>query len=304
MEGSVATTPPTQGAPAPAQAQASAQGAGGQGQPTGQGQGSGFNWGLFPSVPEGQRELLQPHLTNVLGHVTRMEQQMSPYKGLMEFVQPDQAQNLLQFLQNYSQDPLATFMGLAQSLKDDGTIQGQNFSVDALQALVNEAQGPAPGTEDMPPWAQQFAQQMQSINGWIEQQAQTQQQNEMQEQQRQNEAMLSQAYTTIREQLTQAGISNSEAFITDAQLQAGLIAHQGDITQVIQAFTQQRDGFLGDFTRQNGQSGAKPPPTVNGKTPEAPKGGLRGRKGDSFRDASIGAQQMLSAAAAAEGQGN
>ena len=43
-----------------------------------------FNWELFPDVPEDQRALLEPHLRNVQGHVTKMEQQYSPYKDLVE----------------------------------------------------------------------------------------------------------------------------------------------------------------------------------------------------------------------------
>lgn len=301
MEGSVAA--PAQGAPPPAsQPAATGQGESGQGGGTGQGQGSNFNWGLFPSVPEDQRGLLQPHLTNVLGHVTQMEQRMAPYKGLMEFVQPDQAQNLVQFLQNYSQDPLATWQGLAQSLLEDGTITSPNFSMDALQALLAEAQGPAPGTEDMPPWAQEMAQKMEGVNNWIQQQAQAEEQRQQAEQQRQQEALLTEAKQTIRQQLTDAGIPQSERFITDEQIVSSLIAHQGDIQQVVTGFSNLRSGFLGDFTNQN--AGGAKPPTVNGKAPEAPKGGLRGRKGDGFRSASIGAQQMLAQAAQAEGQGN
>src|SRR5450755_3374899 len=190
MGTSAPATPPAAGQAAPA-TPAAQPAAAGQGQ-AGQAQqpGGGFNWGLFPDVPEGQRELLQPHLTNVLGHVTKMEQQYAPYKGITEAVPPDQVQNVLQFLQNYSTDPVATWMGLAQSLQEDGAISNPDFSVEQLQNMI---QGPPaeaaqmPGQEEMPPWAQQMAQQLQQMTQaeqMREQQAQ-QQQVQMEEKQQQ-----------------------------------------------------------------------------------------------------------------------
>lgn len=288
---------PGQGAPATPEAQppAGGQGQGGQGvQPSG----SGFNWGLFPDVPEGQRELLQPHLTNVLGHVTRMEQQYAPYKGLTDLVQPDQVQNLTQFLQNYSQDPLATWLGLAQSLTDEGVIKNPNFSLEQLQQLVAEQeQAPVAGAEDMPPWAQSMAQQLQTMSQAEEQRQQAEQQRQAEAEAAQQEQMLEQAKGTIKEQLKAAGIT--EGLVTDEQMVAALIAHNGDLNQAVASFTGLRDGFLKGFTDANG-AGPKPP-TVNGETPQAPKGGLRQKSGDGFREASLGAQQMLSQAAAASG---
>lgn len=298
MEGSVAG--PAQGTPPPAaQPAATGQGDGGQGQQsTGPGQGSNFNWGLFPNVPENQRELLQPHLTNVLGHVTRMEQQYAPYKGLMDTVSPDQVQNLLTFISNYNQDPVSTWMGLGQSLREDGTIKNPNFSLDQLQALVAEqAQGPQQGMEDMPPWAQQMAQQMQGIMQYVDSRQQQDAQVQQQETERQQQAILAEAHTTIRDALKNAGIP--EGLVTDEQITAELIVRQGDINQVVSSFTGLRDGFLGNFTNQN--SNGQRPPTISGKPPEAPKNGLRGRKGDEFREASLGAQQFLAQAAAQEG---
>src|SRR6266576_2109896 len=97
MEASVAT--PGQGAPAPA-AQPPAGGQGpAQGQPTAADKGGdGFNWGLFPDVPEEQRSLLEPHLRNVQGYITKSQMETAPYKGLMDTVQPDQVENHVGFL--------------------------------------------------------------------------------------------------------------------------------------------------------------------------------------------------------------
>lgn len=277
---------------------AGGQGSGGQGaQPSG----GGFNWGLFPNVPEGQRELLQPHLTNVLGHVTRLEQQYAPYKDLIGLVQPDQVGNLNQFLQNYSQDPLATWLGLASALQEEGLIENPEFSVEQLQSMLSapqQPQGGVPPVGDMPPWAQEMQQQLQMM-------AQAEQARQQQEQQRQaeqeaqmQEQMLEQAKTDIKGQLTAAGIT--EGLVTDEQIVAALIAHNGDMNQVVQSFTGLRDGFLRGFTEANGQGPRQA--TVRGETPQAPKGTPRPKAGDGFRQASIGAAQMLAQNAAAGAQ--
>lgn len=304
MEGSVAG--PAQGAPPVAQPPASGQGASGQGQPTGQASGSGFNWGLFPNVPENQRELLQPHLTNVLGHVTRMEQQYAPYKGLMDAVTPDQVQGLLTFIDNYNNSPLETWMGLGQSLQQDGTIRNPNFSIEALQALVNAeqanagAQGQMADMGDIPPWAQAMQQSLQGLTQFMESQQQAQQAQQQAEQARQNEAMLTEARGQIRAQLTAAGIP--DGIISDEDITSALITHQGDMNAVVQRFTSLRDAFTGNFvnTNANGQR----PLTINGAPPKAPGGGLRAKQGDGFRSASKQAEQFLMQANQAAAQGN
>lgn len=297
----VAPSTPTgasgQGTPSATPAQqspAGGQGSGGQqAQPSG-----GFNWGLFPNVPEGQRELLQPHLTNVLGHVTRMEQQYAPYKDLMGAVQPDQVSNLMQFLQNYSQDPLSTWMGLAQSLQEEGLIQNPDFSIDQLQGMIAQQQQPVPGAEEMPPWAQQMSQQLQMMTQAEEARQQAEQQRQAEQESAMQEQMLTEAKSTIKEQLKAAGIT--EGLVTDEQIVAGLIAHNGDLNQVVQSYTGLRDGFLKGFTNANSQGPRQP--TINGQPPQAPQPGLRSKSGDSFRSASQGAAQMLAQSAAAGAQ--
>jgi hypothetical protein len=253
---------------------------------------------LFPNVPENQRELLQPHLTNVLGHVTRMEQQYAPYKGLTEQVGPDQVQNLLTFLNNYSTDPVATWLGLAQSLQEEGLIQNPDFSVEQIQALMG-AQGPETQMDmgEVPSWAQQMMTDQQSVMQYIQQQQQAESERAAAEESRQQEGLLTEAKSTIRENLTASGIPPE--LVSDEQIVAALIVHKGDMTGATQSFTGLRDGFLKDFTTAN--SNGSRAPTIRGETPQAPQEGLRGRNGDAFRNASVGAQQFLAQNAAAQG---
>jgi len=222
---------------------------------------------------------------------------MAPYKTLMDQVQPDQVQNLLGFLGNYATDPVATWLGLAQSLQEEGLIQGPNFSVDAIQALMN-AQGPSPAEYgDIPPWAQQMMSEQSQITQFISAQQEAEQERAAAEEGRQQEALLEEAKGTIRETLKSSGIP--DGLISDEQIVSSLITFKGDISMAAQSFMGMRDGFLKDFTTAN--SNGSRAPTVRGGTPEAPKEGLRPRSGDPFREASTAAQQFLAQQAQAEG---
>ena len=281
---------PQGGATTQSQPGASGQGQGGQ-QGTGaaQQQGGTFNWGLFPDVPEAQRELLQPHLTNVLGHVTRMEQQMAPYRGFMDNVSADDVEGVMGFLTNYQNDPVATWLGMAQGLVESGAISAPGFSIDALQALIA---GQVPGApqvgaqatagEEIPAWAQEMRQQLQTYQ---QQEQQRQQQAEMQQQ----EQILNEAHASIREQLTAAGVPEQALNnITPPQLTAAIIANEGDVTKAVQSLIGLRDTFTGAFVQQGGQGPSQP--VINGDLSTPKKGG---RRGDSFKQASLGAEQML-----------
>jgi hypothetical protein len=218
-----------------------------------------------------------------------MEQSNAPYKALMESVSPDQVQNLVGFLSGYSRDPLATWMGMAQSLKDDGHITNPAFSPDQLQQLIavqEQQQAGQPGQEDLPPWAQQ-------MQAKLNQYEQQEQQRQAAQAEAQNAQMLEQAHAGMRQTLVAAGIPDDS--ITPEMMNAYIIAHNGDVATATTAITNFREATLRDFA-SNG-TGPKPP-TINGSTPEAPAGALRSKKGDGFRDASLGAAQMLAQGAA------
>src|SRR5580765_8091385 len=117
---------------------------------------------MFPDVPAEQRELLEPHLRNVQGHVTRIEQQYAPYQSLLSEVEPDQVENLIGFLNGYRNDAATTVLGLLQQGLQEGTI-----TPEALQQVMPQ-QAPQPGQqaqpgEELPPWAQQMMQQMEQV---------------------------------------------------------------------------------------------------------------------------------------------
>lgn len=301
MEASVAA--PGQGAPA-AGAQPGAPGQGGaQGQPTAAGQGDGqqqgqFNWGLFPDVPEAQREIMEPHLRGVQGHVTKIEQQYAPYKGLVDAVSPEQVTNLVGFLNAYNTDPVATAMGMIQELQQNGKLPAN--TVETLQQLQQGAAPPAgqqaqPGQEQ-DPMAQQLAQLQSRLDQQDAQRQQAQQAEQQAQQEAANAEALQTAKTNIRGTLTTAGIE--EGLVTDEMIVSAIIAHNGDEQGAANMLTAMRDNFLGAFAKQNG--GGVKPPNVQGNLPQPQKAG--GRKGDPFADAKTGARQLLEQRAAAAAQ--
>lgn len=282
MEASVATAA-GQGAPAPgAQPAAAGQGAG-QGQPTAGSNGDGqFNWGLFPDVPEAQRELLQPHLQKMQGYTTQLEMQHAPYKGLAAVVQPDQVENLIGFLNNYSSDSAGTILGMLQQEIEAGSITPEQLAQvtgQPAQAAQVEAQ---PGTEQeqVPQWAQELQ------NRLASQDAQKAA-DEAAQQEAEQAQVMEQAKTNIRAQLTQGGIPVET--VTDQMIVAAIIANNGDEQAAANMFSSLRDGFLGAFT--NGKTAGGKPPAVNGDLPAPAK--PAGRRGDGFAQAKTGAKQYL-----------
>lgn len=293
MEASVAT---------PAQGTAAQPGAPGQDQSTGAGKGAGqqgsqFNWDVFPDVPEAQRELLEPHLRGVQGHVTKMEQQYAPYKSLMDFVSADQVSPLMGFLEAYQNDPVATLLGMAGDLQQRGSIS-PDVDMQALQALVTgqaqqqAAQAAQPGAgEQIPEWAQQLISRMDQNDARSQQAEQAEQQAA---QEAELDQIFNQAKTEIREQLTAAGIS--EEHVPDEMIRAAIIANDGDGEQAALQLKGMRDNFLAAFAQANG--GPKPP-QVKGDLPQPKKGQ---RRGDGFDEAREKSRQLLAQRAQAQAQ--
>lgn len=312
-------TPPTQGAGAapPADGQT------GSGQPTGQGQGQGgFNWGLFPSVPEEQRTLLEPHLRDVLGHVTKVEQQWAPYKFLQESgVQADQLRGILSFSEAFDKDPVGTWYSMAQQMAENGVLP-EDLDVEdlgrILQGLPPADQGAPqgqgqPGQPQMTPEMQgmmQMFQQMlapltEKLQG-VENYVQSQQQRETQ---RTQDQLLTQSLTGMKDQLKAAGFpeeifGNEEGQISDQYLTGQIVAHRGDVSTAVQSINTLRNGILKGFaggpTPKPGQGELNMP---NGAPPTPGKAEASARnKGDGFSEARAGAENFLRQAQNASAQ--
>jgi hypothetical protein len=288
MEASVATAA-GQGAPTPA-AQPAAAGQGqGAGSPTAGSQGDGqFNWGNFPDVPEAERAALEPHLRNVQGHVTRIEQQFAPYRGITDAVAPEQVENVVGFLNAYNADPPGTVLGMVQQAIEDGSITAEQVQQLSGQQVPAGGQQAQPGQEDMPQWARELQAENQRLQGKFSQQEATQQQEAQAKAEADNDAALEQAKTGIRTQLTDGGIS-AEA-VPDNIIVAAIIANNGDEAAAAQSLLTMRTALLGEFTQTKTPPGGKKP-AQQGKLPASKQGSRR--RGDGFDGARQGAEQML-----------
>lgn len=284
MEASVATAAGQGAPPAGTAPAAGSQGAAGQGSPTAGSNGDGqFNWGLFPDVPEDQRAALEPHLKGVQGHVTRLEQQSAPYQPLTQILAPDQVENMVGFLNAYNSDPTATVLGMVRQAMEDGSLTGEQ-----LTELAGGQQAPAPGQQAQPGQEEQIPAWAREMQGRFAQFDQAMEAQQAQEAEAEQQAILDQAKTGIRGQLTQGGIP--EDIIGDEMIVASIIAHNGDEAAAAQSLLQLRQNLLGDFT--NKPTPAAKQPTQQGKLPQQPKKSGR-RDPDGFGEAKLGAEQYL-----------
>lgn len=285
-----------------------------QGDPTAQNGAKGtqtdgvFNWDLFPGVPEDQRGLLEPHLRNVQGHVTRMEQEYAPVKTMLQQagIEPGDMSGVVQFASNFSADPMQAWLGLAQNMQNAGIID-QDLDLNDLTAIVkgeyfddeddsNTAAQQTNGQVD--PNIQALMDEVRGLKDELQQRDQREQQTR---QTRTQQALLSRTLTSMREQLKAANIPEDQ--VTDELLKGQLIAHKGDATKAISAITGFRDGAskaVIDNARQDESE-----LVVNGGLPKGT--GTAKKKSssrDAFSEANVAAEQMLrqnQAAAAREG---
>jgi hypothetical protein len=230
----------------------------------------------------------------------------------MDVVDPNTVNDLVGFLNSYTQDPMATIMGLVANQHEQGSIKNPEFSLEALEQMLNGGGQPAPQpgmqqgvTEEIPEWAKPMAQQLAEMSQAEQQRQQAEQQRQAQAQEAENQRLLIEAYGTIREQLKAAGLpefgtDGKTPMITDERLHGAILAHKGDLQAVIGEFTSYRDGLVGNFTQQNGGRGNGP--TIEGGVPAVPNT-TKPNSRDPYAKARAGAHQRLAMANQAEAQG-
>src|SRR4051812_19095369 len=104
---------PTPAAPTPAPAQPPV----GQGAAPEQAKPDGIR-GMFPNVPDEQWPLFEPHIKDVQGHITKLEQAHAPFKPFVDAgVTPEAATALIQLSRDFDQNPIGVWMTLGQRLQ-------------------------------------------------------------------------------------------------------------------------------------------------------------------------------------------
>lgn len=279
-------------------------------QPNGQGQPDpgtgGFNWGLFPDVEEAVRPQLEPHLRNVQGHVTRMEQQLAPFKPFTDAgYTPEQVQGIAEFTSAYNQNPVGAAIGLLAQMQSEGLIS-DDLDLDAVVAIATGQQAPepieVPQAQGLAPEVQTYMQQQaetiarlenqigQLTNGFQNQQSQ--------QQAAQQQALLNQQLGNMRETLKGEGYP--EQAMTDEALKSAIVVARGNVQQAVQNLLTQRNALLKGFvkTNQETQPGSLQMPNGVPQTSTQPKP----KSNDPWAVADAGAANFLKKQNAAAAQ--
>jgi len=285
----------TPGAPAAAPAPPAPADPNGQGAPPAGGTppaaGGGFNWELFPDVPEDQRALLEPHLKNVQGHVTRLEQTSAPFKELADAgLDADTVKGIMALNQAFDKDPSGTWIQMGREMQQQGHL-ADSLDMDAVVTILEgkDVEEPAQGgegqqEEEVPQWAQELKADAERRKAAEDQAAQQQAQQEQ-------DQALNTAMEGMKSQLKEAGLSDEE--IAAINLVGPIISNQGDpdkaTQEIINFWSAGRKGLTDN-----------PNPGGDGEGPDMPNGapkvdsGLKGTgRGSAFTEANKAAKQML-----------
>lgn len=237
--------------------------------------------------------MLEPHLKQVQGHVTRLEQQLAPFRGMT----PQTIAGIANFARQFDANPKAMFLAMAADLQRRGVLH-ESLDLEALQAVVDgvdpdEGVAPAPGGPEDDPWAEapEWAQQLRQYQ-------QTQEEKEQADararQERVEDQMLAKSLATMKAKLKEAGYP--DAYLTDARLTAQLLTHGGNAQVAIQDAIDGRNQILGTIVKPKPDPVDLPNGVPKHQRSKSPSDGLAKR--DPIKAAGAGAEQYLKRVAA------
>lgn len=276
-------------------------------QPGGQGNGQGgdFRSQFFPNVPDEIWSTVEPHVRGVQGHVTQLEQKYAPFKGYRD----QDLQGLAEFSQAFDRDPVGQWIRMAQGLQDAGVLDSE-LDLQHLSALVTgqmPAKPAAPGPQappengDMPEWARQLNQRLDSLEGGVNK-FQTDQRTQVED------AVLKRQVAGIKDTMKKAGIADG-TFSEEAIL-ASYIAHRGNAAAAAKSFVDARTAMLKGYVRQQtNPNDPTNPQQSNNNDLDLPNGAPQARtapkrRGGSSRDRMIPKETVAAAEQFLRGQGS
>lgn len=253
----------------------------GQGQPAAN---DGF-WGNFPNVPAEARGQLEPHLRDVQGYVTSLEQAHAPFKQFAEAGLDDQAAgSLIKFSADFERDPLTVWLNMGRMLQQANgglPVLDPEIDIDHLAAMAAGEDTDAGGYEgygqpvgqpaegDVSPQVMQYIQKLQDqvkqLSDGVENDRVTRQ-TQVQDQ------LYERRMGQMREAVKKTGYP--EELLTDEKLTATILVHKGDMKAATQSLVDERTALLRgspSVQRATGgqpQSGATMP---NGAPPTPPR---------------------------------
>jgi len=254
---------------------------------------------MFPNVPQEHRALIEPHIREMSGHVTQLEQQLAPFKPFLEAgMTPEEAQGVLTFNRNFDQNPLQTWLDLGKYLQG---LQGQNgrtvvdadVDLDYLAALARGEDpdaGQAPAAPDGPAgpptdqgtttgWTereqqlfgavQQLQRQVAELSDGVQQDRTTQQQRVM-------DQLHGRRLEKMRSELAAAGYKAED--LTDEVLNAHVLTARGRFDVATQQLVDYRNRILQSVT----PSTEPTPPELPNGAPSSPSRREKPRQGDAW----------------------
>ena len=211
-------------------------------QPGGQGngQGGGFREQFFQGVPDEVWGQVEPHVRNVQGHLTQLEQRYAPFKGYRD----QDLQGLAEFSQRFDRDPVGQWVNMARGLQQAGVLDPE-LDLDHLASLVTgqdpePTPNPAVQNGDMPEWAQALNKRLDQLEGGV---------NKFQtsHQQQVEDAVLKRQIGGIKASLKAAEIPDG-AFSEETIL-ASYIAHRGNAQMAAQSLVNARNELLKGYVK-------------------------------------------------------
>jgi hypothetical protein len=216
-----------------------------------------FNWGLFPNVPEEQREVLEPHLRTVQAHVTQLEQQLAPFKAFADSgLTPEATQGLLRFSADFDSDPRGMWLRLGNMLQESGEVD-PDVDLEYLAAIAagEDPDAGQPSVEQngngaVPPGTPNpndpVMQQIEALQAQVQEMRQQGEQERARRTEMMQDQLLDRRMSAMREELKGAGWP--EDILTDQALTARIVTHRGNIAEATQAMVQERVGLLKGVT--------------------------------------------------------
>lgn len=250
-------------------------------------------WGLFPDVPEEMRAQLEPHLKTVQGHVTKLQQQLAPFKSFVDRgYDPQQIQGLFTFSENFDRDPLSTWLQIGQLLQQPDPTTGKSTIHEDLDLEILHKVATGQEIDDDPTAAAQTAGQLptgaeganlppevtqliQDLRQKVETLESGFNDEKVQRQSATQQRLLKGAVENIRTTLKEAGYTDDQLaqHVPEETIRAMLVSTNGNAAQAAQRLVDLRSGILSSIVDTGGQpkpldtSGGVPkpktPPTRN-----------------------------------------
>jgi hypothetical protein len=252
---------------------------------------------MFPDVPEEQRALLEPHLRNVQGHVTKMEQQYAPYKSVIDSgISGDELQGLIALNQSFNQDPVNAWLQLAANMQQQNLLS-DDLDLDAVRAILEgkaeiddgtEGSEGTPGADgdEVPQYVREMQDELRALREEREGEAQSKKAEAQQQQ-------LEQTLTGMKAQLKEAGFTDEQLGTEEFEnlLTSAIITARGNPDEALKQILALRDSTMKGLAGKPKDGGKGEDDLELEGSPKVPASRGRGVRG--FEKAHAGAAQFL-----------